>query len=91
APSVIIALRRAAALAADHGHNYIGAEDLLAALLDTTPPLEVHWKQRELGAMTFDEVRDLAHAVIPGPVAGDHGPAGPATVTFELSGRHAAE
>lgn len=91
APGVIVALRRAAAIAAEHGHNYLGVEELLTALLDTTPPMEVHWKQQELGALTFEEVRRLALSLVPGPISGEHGPAEPATVTFEVSGRHAAE
>ncbi|MFI6313137.1 hypothetical protein ACIBEK_23805 [Nocardia fusca] len=91
ATGVIVALRRAAVIAAEHGHNYLGVEDLLTALLETTPPMEVHRKQRELGALTFDEVRHLARSVVPGPVTGEHGPAEPATVTFEVSGRHAEE
>ncbi|MGV9638508.1 hypothetical protein ACWDO0_30400 [Nocardia rhamnosiphila] len=91
APGVIVALRRAAAIAVEHGHNYLGVEDLLTALLDTAPPMEVHWKQQELGALTFDEVRQLARSVVPGPVTGEHGPAEPATVTFEATGRHAEE
>lgn len=53
--------------------------------------MEVHWKQRELGALAFDEVRHLARSVVPGPVTGEHGPTEPATVTFEVSGRHAEE
>ncbi|WP_328391777.1 hypothetical protein [Nocardia sp. NBC_00416] len=63
----------------------------LTALLETTPPIEVHWKQRELGALTFDEVRRLAQSVVPGSTTGEHGPAEPATVIFEVSGRHAEE
>ncbi|MFQ6327896.1 hypothetical protein ACLMAL_17395 [Nocardia sp. CWNU-33] len=92
APGVIVALRRAAAIASEHGHNYVGFEDLLVALLDAPmSPLQVHWEQRELGALTLGELRELAVSIIPGPVRGTHGPAEPATVTFELSGPHSDE
>ncbi len=92
APGAIIALRRAAAIAAEHGHNYIGVEDLLAALLDApASPLALAWQQRQLGALTLEELRELARSVVPGPVGGDHGPAEPAAVTFEVSGPHAEE
>ncbi|MBF6285681.1 hypothetical protein [Nocardia cyriacigeorgica] len=91
APSVIVALRRAATIAAEHGHNHLGVEDLLAALLEPGSPLELRWRQRNLGALTFDEVRELAQATIPDAVIGDHGPADSATVVFEVSGRHSDE
>jgi hypothetical protein len=92
APSVIIALRRAAANAVEAGRNYVGAEDLLVALLDApASPLAVHWAQRGLRAVTFEELRELARSLVPGPVQGEHGPAGAPSVVFELSGPHAEE
>ncbi|MFG1795189.1 hypothetical protein [Nocardia sp. NPDC049149] len=92
APGVIIALRRAAAIAAEHGHNYVGVEDLLAALIEgPLSPLEMHWQRRGLGALSFDELRELVASMVPGPVVGAHGPVEPARVTFEVSGRHAEE
>ncbi|MFI9503929.1 hypothetical protein [Nocardia sp. NPDC052566] len=93
APGVIVALRRAAAIAAEHGHNYISVEDLLSAILGAEPMslLEVHWQLRGGGALTFPEVRQLVDSIIPGPVIGNHGPPEPATVTFEWTGPHAAE
>ncbi|MEU2087099.1 hypothetical protein [Nocardia beijingensis] len=92
APGVIVALRRAATIAAEHGHNYVGFEDLLVALLDAPmSPLQVHWEQRGLGALSLTELRELARSIVPGPVRGAHGPAEPATVTFDLSGPHAEE
>ncbi|WP_156058820.1 hypothetical protein [Nocardia rhamnosiphila] len=36
-------------------------------------------------------MREFTLSVISGPVIGDHGPAEPTTVTFEVSGRHAEE
>lgn len=92
-PGGIIALRRAAAIAAQHGHNYIGVEDLLAAILDAKPMslLEVQWQLRGGGALTFAQMRELVDSIIPGPTIGNHGPSEPATVTFEWSGPHAAE
>ncbi|WP_280376875.1 hypothetical protein [Nocardia wallacei] len=91
APGVIIALRRAAVVAAEHGHNYIGVEDLLVALLDApASPLALHWQQRP-GALTLEELRELARSTVPGPVEGEHGPVDPAVVTFEVSGPHADE
>ncbi|RJO70972.1 hypothetical protein D5S18_27765 [Nocardia panacis] len=92
APGVIIALRRAARIAAEHGHNYIGTEDLLAALLtaEPMPLLEVQWQLRGGGALTFPEVRGLVESIIPGPAIGNHGPAEPPRVEFEWSGPHAA-
>ncbi|WP_167475609.1 MULTISPECIES: Clp protease N-terminal domain-containing protein [Nocardia] len=92
APGVIIALRRAAKIAAEHGHNYIGTEDLLVALLNAEPMplLEVHWQLRGGGALTFSELRELAESIVPGPAIGNHGPAEPARVEFEWTGPHAA-
>jgi len=91
APGLIIALRRAASIAAEHGHNYIGVEDVLAALLDAQPTsvLEVHWQLKEHGALTYPELRDLVQSIIPGASA--QGSSGPASVTFELTGPNADE
>lgn len=92
APGVIIALRRAAAVAAEHGHNYVGVEDLLVALLNApASPLAIHWQQRQLGALTLEELRQLAESIVPGAIGGEHGPAEPASVAFEVSGPHAEE
>lgn len=61
APGTIVALRRAAAIAAEHGHNWIGVEDLLAAILAGAPMsvLELHWPR--YGATPFNrgEVNDF--------------------------------
>jgi hypothetical protein len=110
APGLIIALRRATAIAAEHGHNYVGVEDVLAAVLAARPYsiLDVHWPRigaepldrngindfnpsAPQQALTLDELRELVRSIVPGPVHGDHGPAEPAAVTFELSGPHADE
>ena len=60
APSVIRALRQAAVIAAEHGHNWIGDEDLLAALLGAgrdpgngvagCSVVETRWRMAELGS-----------------------------------------
>lgn len=94
APGVIMALRRAAVIAAQHGHNWLGTEDLLAALLEPRPiaPLQVHWQLNHPGqALTYDQVRELAESIIPGAPVGSHGPAEPVQVSYELSGPHADE
>jgi hypothetical protein len=92
-PGLIATMRRATVIAAEHGHNYVCAEDVLAAMLEDTPNvLQVHWQRRGLGALTFDELRALAVDVVPGPsAASSTGPARAATVEFEVSGPHEQE
>lgn len=92
APGVVTALQRAARVAADHGHNWIGWEELFAAMLtpDLTARLQVGWPDSGLEALTLQQLRDLAESIVPN-VAGTGGPAEPATVTYEVSGPRAAE
>ncbi|MFC4377408.1 hypothetical protein ACFO5K_25330 [Nocardia halotolerans] len=93
APSVAVALKRAAAIAATNGRDWFGVEDLLAALLTsaTITPLELHWQQRDLGALTFPELRELAAALVPSETPRNDGPKEPATVTFRATGPLAGE
>ncbi|WP_433522013.1 hypothetical protein ACQPZ2_33060 [Nocardia pseudovaccinii] len=94
--SVIAALRRAAEMAAEHGHaSVICWEDLLLALVDTAgsppSPLEYQWKQRGFDALTLDGLRELARSIVPGSPEADGDAAEPATVTFEVTGPYADE
>ncbi len=92
APGAIVALKRAAAIAAAHGHNWIGVEDLLAALLaETLSPLQVQWDQRGLGRLNYTELQDLVQSIVPGASNGSHGPAELAAVAYEVSGPHGEE
>ncbi|WP_330231708.1 hypothetical protein OHA40_03935 [Nocardia sp. NBC_00508] len=61
APGTIVALRRAAAIAAEHGHNWIGVEDLLAAIVTATPLsiLEVHWPRQGGTPLNRGEINDF--------------------------------
>ncbi|MGW5139278.1 hypothetical protein ACWEPH_09405 [Nocardia beijingensis] len=61
APGTIVALKRAAAIAAEHGHNWIGVEDLLAAILTAEPLslLELHWPRHGGTALDRGEINDF--------------------------------
>lgn len=93
APSVAVALKRAADIAAEHGRDWFGVEDLLAALLTgtTTTPLQLHWQRQELGALSFTELRDFATSLVPGESPRREGPREPAKVEFTASGPLDAE
>ncbi|WP_433621191.1 hypothetical protein [Nocardia sp. CA-120079] len=110
APGLIRVLRQATAIAAEHGHNWIGVEDVLAAIVTAEPLsiLEVHWPRHggtplnrgEINdvdpsapqeTLTFDEVKALVQAMVPGVPNGAHGPTEPAAVTYEVTGPHSDE
>ncbi|MDE1674685.1 hypothetical protein [Nocardia gipuzkoensis] len=61
APGTIMALRRAAAIAAEHGHNWIGVEDLLAAILTAEPfsLLELHWPRQGRTPLNRSEINEF--------------------------------
>ncbi|APE33238.1 hypothetical protein BOX37_03820 [Nocardia mangyaensis] len=92
APSVAVALQRAADIAAEHGRNWFGVEDLLAALLTgSTTPLHVHWQRRGLAALSFTELRDFATSLVPVESPRRDGTREPAKVAFTASGPLEAE
>jgi hypothetical protein len=61
APGLIIALKRAAAIAAEHGHNYVGVEDVLAAVLEARPYsiLDVHWPRIGVEPLDRNGINDF--------------------------------
>ncbi|WP_067475195.1 hypothetical protein [Nocardia amamiensis] len=61
APAAIVALKRAAAIAEEHGHNWIGVEDLLAAILTAEPLslLELHWPRHGGTPLNREEINDF--------------------------------
>ncbi|WP_063049972.1 hypothetical protein [Nocardia arthritidis] len=61
APGAILALKRAAAIAAEHGHHWIGVEDLLAAILTAEPLslLEVQWPRHGGTPLERGEINDF--------------------------------
>ncbi|WP_040864030.1 hypothetical protein [Nocardia exalbida] len=61
APGTIVALKRAAAIAAEHGHNWMGVEDLLAAILTAEPLslLDLHWPRRGGTPLNRGEINDF--------------------------------
>lgn len=110
APGLIGVLRQATGIAAAHGHNWVGVEDVLAAIVTAKPLsiLEVHWPRvsgtplsrtgindfdpsAPQQALTFDEVKALVQSMVPGASRGEHGPAEPAAVSYEVRGPHAGE
>ncbi|MEU1546783.1 hypothetical protein [Nocardia sp. NPDC005745] len=54
-------LRRAAAIAAEHGHSWIGVGDLLAASLTAEPfsLLEPHWPQQGRTPLNRSEINEF--------------------------------
>ncbi len=61
AAGTIAVLKQAAAIAAEHGHNWIGVEDLLAAILAAQPfsILDVHWPRIDGEPLSRTEVNEL--------------------------------
>ncbi|WP_338773051.1 hypothetical protein V7968_16405 [Nocardia vulneris] len=60
-PGLIGLLRRAAVVAAEHEHNWIGVEDVLAAIVTATPLsiLDVHWPRENSTSLSRTGVNDL--------------------------------
>lgn len=87
-PGLVGALRCAAEIAAEHGHNWVGADALLVALLEPMSATQVCWQLQHPGEpLTFDQVHELAKSMIPAaPISPAYRRTEPAQVTYELSG-----